>query len=48
MNTHAPDLEIFSKLIQINTKECPLSEYFNRFLKLLEYIPVCFAVHFAF
>ncbi len=35
MNTHAPDLEIFSKLIQINTKECPVSEYFNRFLKTI-------------
>lgn len=35
MNTRSPDLEVFSKLIQINTKECPLPKYFNQFLKTI-------------
>lgn len=35
MNTHTSYTEIFSKLLQANTKECSLSEYLSALLKIL-------------
>ena len=35
MDTHSSYMEIFSKLLQANTKECSLSEYLSTLLKIL-------------